>query len=70
MSSIGHFPWLVSLLNAAFSYTEAGKSLKFISKVALDLIKARRESGQGDKVYSSNIIGLVINFIKKYDFDT
>ena len=55
-TSLGHFPWLVSLLNAAFSYTEAGKSLEFIKKVAMDLIKARRESGQGDKVITNNII--------------
>ena len=33
-----------------FSYTETGKALKLVAKVAFDLIKARRESGMSEKV--------------------
>ena len=36
----------------AFSYSEAGKATAYIQKVALDLIKARRETGHTEKVLS------------------
>ena len=38
------------LLKVILSYTEAGKAIDYISKVTLDLIKARRERGQAEKV--------------------
>ena len=48
----GHFPWLVNLLRSIISYTEMGKAMDYVEKVALDLIKARREAGHTEKVYN------------------
>ena len=47
----GHFPWLFSLMKAAFSHTEAGKAIAYIRKIALGLVKSRRENGHEEKVY-------------------
>jgi hypothetical protein len=38
------------MLWGIFSYTEMGKAMVHIEKVARDLIKARRESGHAEKV--------------------
>ena len=46
----GHFPWLFSLVKLAFAHSEAGKGVAYILKVAMDLVKARRENGHSDKV--------------------
>jgi hypothetical protein len=46
----GHFPWLMKLFKGLFSYTEMGKAFDYIAKVALDLIKARRQGGNNEKV--------------------
>ena len=46
----GHFPWLVNLLKNFFTYTEMGKALDYVKKVAHDLIKARRQEGHTEKV--------------------
>ena len=46
----GHFPWLMKMFKGLFSYTEMGKAMDYVSKVALDLIKARREGGHTEKV--------------------
>ena len=46
----GHFPWLFSLMKLAFAHSEAGKGVAYIHKVAMDLVKARRENGHSDKV--------------------
>ena len=35
------------------AYTEMGKAMDQVAKVARDLIKARRESGHTEKVYSA-----------------
>ena len=48
----GHFPWLVKLLKGAFSYTEVGKAVDYVARVALDLIKARRQEEHTEKVYT------------------
>ena len=40
----------MELMKYFFAYTEAGKAAAYIQRVALDLIKARRESGREDKV--------------------
>ena len=55
---LGHFPWLMRLFNKyLFPYTEMGKALNYVSKVALDLIKTRRQEGHTEKVcYLYNII--------------
>ena len=50
----GHFPWLMSLMKYFFAYTEPGKAAAYVQKVALDLIKARRENGRAEKV-STNV---------------
>ena len=50
--SLGNFPLLLMLMNRFFAYSEAGKGLKYVNKVALDLIKTRREAGQSEKVFS------------------
>ena len=49
----GHFPWLVNLLKGIISFTEMGKAMDYVTKVALDLIKARREAGHTEKVFIS-----------------
>ena len=46
----GHFPWLMNLFKGIFSYTEMGKAMNYVSKVALDLIKVRRQSGHKENV--------------------
>ena len=40
----------MKLFKGLFSYTEVGKAFDYISKVALDLIKARRQGGHTEKV--------------------
>ena len=40
------------LMNRLFHYSEAGKGLQYVRKVALDLIKARREAGPSEKVFT------------------
>ena len=51
----GHFPWLVNLLlKGVLSYTEMGKAMDYVAKVALDLIKTRREAGHTEKVFSND----------------
>ena len=52
MSLSGHFPWLMRIFKGFFSYTEMGKALDYVSKVALDLIKARRQGGHTEKVHA------------------
>ena len=37
-------------MKLAFAHSEAGKAVAYIQKVALDLVKARRENGHSDKV--------------------
>lgn len=37
-------------MKLAFAHSEAGKAVGYIQKVALDLVKARRENGHSDKV--------------------
>lgn len=48
--SSGYFPWMLQLLRLIFSYTEAGKAMDSMKKVAVDLIRSRRESGHKEKV--------------------
>ena len=50
----GHFPWLMKMFKGLFSYTEMGKAMDYISKVALDLIKARRQEEHTEKVYTNH----------------
>ena len=38
------------MFKGIFSYTEIGKAIAYVEKVALDLIKARRQSGHTEKV--------------------
>ena len=40
----------MKMFKGMFSYTEMGKVFDYISKVALDLIKARRQGGHTEKV--------------------
>ena len=47
---IGYFSGLLKLMKPLFSNTKPGKAMEYIKKVALDLIKARRESGHTEKV--------------------
>ena len=54
-SHAGHFPWLVTLFNPLFAYTEGGKALKYVMKTAKDLIKIRRETGQTGKVTTRSL---------------
>ena len=53
----GHFPWLFGsrLIKYMISHSEGGKATAYIKKVTLDLIRARRESGHGDKVYIATL---------------
>ena len=37
-------------MKLAFAYSEPGKGVAYVQKVALDLVKARRENGHSDKV--------------------
>ena len=37
-------------MKLAFAHSEAGKAVGYIQKVAMDLVKARRENGHSDKV--------------------
>ena len=48
----GHFPWLFEsrLMKYLFHHSKGGKAVTYIKKVTLDLVRARRESGQADKV--------------------
>ena len=49
---VGHFSWLFKskLMRYAFSRSNAGKAAAYIRRVTLDLVRARRESGQAEKV--------------------
>ena len=40
----------MKMFKGMFSYTEMGKAFDYIAKVALDLIKARRQGGHAEKV--------------------
>ena len=40
----------MKVMGGIMSYTEMGKAMDQVAKVARDLIKARRESGQAEKV--------------------
>ena len=51
----GHFPWLLKMLWGIISYSEVGKTMNYVAKVARDLIKARRESGHTEKVPLSGV---------------
>ena len=42
-------------MKLAFAHSEPGKAVAYVNKVALDLVKARRENGHSDKVASYNI---------------
>ena len=42
------------MFKGILSYTEMGKAMDYIAKVALDLIKARRQGGQNEKVDYGN----------------
>ena len=37
-------------MKLAFTHSEPGKAVAYVNKVALDLVKARRENGHSDKV--------------------
>ena len=43
------------MLWGIISYTEVGKTMNYVAKVARDLIKARRESGHTEKVPLSGV---------------
>ena len=48
---VGHFPRLGFLMvKYTFLNSEPGKAGVYLSKVALDLVKARREAGYSGKV--------------------
>ena len=47
----GHFPWLLTILSHIYPYSESGKAYFNVQKMALDLVKARRETGQTERVY-------------------
>ena len=48
---VGHFPRLGYLMaKYGFLYSEPGKAGLYLAKVALDLVKARREAGYSGKV--------------------
>ena len=59
----------MKMMGGIFSYTEMGKAINYVSKVARDLIKARRESRHTEKVsciifYSS---WLWILYLRRYN---
>jgi hypothetical protein len=58
----GHFPWLIKMLWGIFSYTEMGKAMDRVTKMARDLIKARRENGHTEKV-SVNVIFSIMPWV-------
>ena len=41
----------MNLLKGIYSYTKMGKAMNYVERVALDLIKARRQEGHTEKVY-------------------
>ena len=50
----GHFPWMFTLMKLAFGHSEPGKAVAYIRKVALDLVKTRRQNGHSaDKVHTT-----------------
>ena len=42
-------------MKASFFHTEAGKAIAYIRKIALGLVKSRRENGHEEKVYTGHI---------------
>ena len=42
-------------MKLAFAHSEAGKGIAYVLKVAMDLVKARRENGNSDKVWMENL---------------
>ena len=52
----GHFPWLFSspLMKYLFSFSEPGKAAAYIKRVTLDLVRARRETQNAEKVCDIN----------------
>ena len=40
---------MMNKFKSAFSYTEMGKAMAYVEKVALDMIKARRQGGHMEK---------------------
>jgi hypothetical protein len=60
LPNTGHFPWLMKLFSKdLISYTEMGKAFNYIAKVALDLIKARRQGGHNEKVNMHTIVTII-----------
>ena len=54
----------MKVMGSIMSYTEMGKAMDQVAKVARDLIKARRESGHTEKVsimFSSSWLWICIN---------
>ena len=47
---LGHFPWLFNVMKFVFTHSSMGGATGYIKKVALELIKSRRESGNAEKV--------------------
>ena len=48
---LGHFSWLgMWMVKLAYMNSESGKAGIYMAKVALDLVKARRESEHSGKV--------------------
>ena len=48
--STGNFPFLIHWFKHGYFHSKPGKAAIYLKKVALDLVKARRESGHTGKV--------------------
>ena len=48
--SAGQFPWVFTLMKYAFLRSTSGKAVTYVREAALDLVKARRQSGNAEKV--------------------